>query len=136
MPVTFKCPKPIVGSVLEPVSLGEHLRNWRLKAGLFQKDVAAKVGADPISVLHWERGKTAVETRFHPAIIALLGYNPLPEAETPGGQVTRARMSQGLSKRALAALAGIDETTVTRIEDDIPSPQKAPMQAVRNVLQI
>lgn len=66
------------------------MRNWRLKAGLLQKDAAARLRVDPQTVLNWERDKTAIEVRFYPAIIALLGYNPLPAGRTPGQRIRRA----------------------------------------------
>ncbi|MBA4072803.1 MAG: hypothetical protein C0497_13345 [Gemmatimonas sp.] len=50
--------------MLEPATVGEYLKNWRLKAGLTQKEVAAWLGVDPLTVVNWERGKTAIEARF------------------------------------------------------------------------
>lgn len=54
-----------------------------------QKEVAARLGADPLSVVNWERNNTVIEVRFYPAIIALLGFNPLPEGQTPGERIRR-----------------------------------------------
>mgnify|MGYP000419056015 CR=1 FL=1 len=67
------------------------MRNWRLKAGLSQKEVAARLGADPLTVANWERINTVIEVRFCPGIIALLGFNPLPEGQTQGERIRRAR---------------------------------------------
>ena len=135
-PITLRCPKPIPGFTLEPTSVGEYLRNWRLKAGLSQKDVAARLGADPMTVVNWERNKTVIEVRFYPAIIALLGCNPLPEARTPGGRIQRARLSLGLSRKRLAALAGIDEASVAKLEADVTSPYPGPKRAVLRTLDL
>lgn len=34
---------------------------------------------------HWEEHLTLrIEIRFYPAILAFLGYNPLPDPKTPG----------------------------------------------------
>lgn len=134
--ITLRSFKPIPSFTLEPVTVGEHLRNWRLKAGLSQKDVAARIGADPLTVVNWERGKTKIEVRFYPAIITLLGFNPLPEGPTPGKRIRRARVSRGLSGKRLAALAGIDEATVARIETDVESPFLGPKRAVLQVLDL
>ena len=112
------------------------MRNWRLKAGLSQKDVAARLGADPMTVVNCERNKTVIEVRFYPAIIALLGCNPLPEARTPGGRMRRARLSLGLSRKRLAALAGIDEATVAKLEADVASPYPSPKRAVLRALDL
>jgi transcriptional regulator with XRE-family HTH domain len=112
------------------------LRNWRLKAGLSQKEVAARLSADPLTVVNWERNNTVIEVRFNPAIIALLGFNPLPEGRTPGERKRRTRLSRGLSKKRLAALAGIDEATVAKLETDVASPFPGPRMAVLRALDL
>ena len=112
------------------------MRNWRLKAGLSQKQVAEWLGADPLTVVNWERNKTAIEVRFYPAIIDLLGFNPLPEGQTPGERIRRARLSLGLSRKRLAALAGIDEATVAKLEADLASPYPGPERAVLRALDL
>ena len=109
--------------------VGEHLRNWRLKAGLSQKEVAARLGVGPMTVVNWEHCKTVIEVRFYPAIIALLGFNPLPEGRTPGERIRRARLSRGLSRKRLAAWQD-DEATVARLETDVASPFPRPRRAV------
>jgi DNA-binding XRE family transcriptional regulator len=50
--------------------------------GLLQHEVAAQLGVDKFTVLNWERGKTAPDVRYYPAIITFLGYNPLPQGAT------------------------------------------------------
>ncbi len=89
-----------------------------------------------MTVVNWERIKTVIEVRFYPAIIALLGYNPLPAGRTPGQRIRRARLTRGLSMRRLAALAGIDEATVAKLETDVASPYPGPRNAVRRVLDL
>jgi hypothetical protein len=50
-PIISRCPKPIPGFTLAPTSVGENLRNWRLKAGLLQRELAERLGVDPMTVL-------------------------------------------------------------------------------------
>ncbi len=135
-PITLRSSKPLSGFILEPTSVGEYLRNRRLKAGLLQKDAAAILDVDPLTVVNWELGKTGIEVRFYPAIIALLGFNPLPEGQTLGERLRRARMSRGFSKKRLAALAEIDEATVTKLETDAASPFPGPKRAVLRTLDL
>ncbi|MFK5925465.1 MAG: helix-turn-helix transcriptional regulator [Desulfuromusa sp.] len=40
----------------EPVTLGDHLRQRRIELGLYQKDVAAKLGVTTSTVWNWEYG--------------------------------------------------------------------------------
>jgi ribosome-binding protein aMBF1 (putative translation factor) len=61
-----------------------------------------------------------IPVRFYPGIIEFLGYNPLPEAKTPGEAVRRARMSLGLGRLDLARRAGMTEGTIRKIEYDAP----------------
>ncbi|MHB8837690.1 MAG: helix-turn-helix domain-containing protein [Gemmatimonadaceae bacterium] len=112
------------------------MRKWRLKAGLLQKDAAAILDVDPLTVVNWELGKTGVDVRFYPAIIALLGFNPLAEGKTPGERIRRERMSRGWSRRRLAALAGIDEATVAKLEADFVSRFRGPRRAVLRTLNL
>jgi DNA-binding XRE family transcriptional regulator len=41
----------------EPESFPEKLKTYRLKAGLSQRKLAAKLGIDPGTIVNWERGK-------------------------------------------------------------------------------
>ena len=47
-----------------PPTLGEELRDFRVKLGLTQAQVAAELGVAPNTVARWERG----ELGFHPAM--------------------------------------------------------------------
>jgi len=55
-----------------------------------------------------------------PAVIRFLGYNPSPPASTPGERVAYERVARGWSRKRLAAMAGVDEATVRRIEQNTP----------------
>jgi len=43
-----------------------------------------------------------------PAVIRLLGYNPLPEAKTVGEQLVRHRTTLGLSQKDAARQIGVE----------------------------
>jgi len=38
--------------------LGERIKKWRLEQGLFQVDLAKKVGVSEMTIVNWEKGKT------------------------------------------------------------------------------
>jgi transcriptional regulator with XRE-family HTH domain len=65
----------------EPVTLGDHLRRRRLELDLYQKDVAAQIGATASTIWNWEHGWT-IDLRYVPRVIAFLGYNPIPYPES------------------------------------------------------
>jgi hypothetical protein len=54
--------------------------------------------------------------RFYPAILAFLGYNPLPEGRTTGERVRRERISRDWFRRYLGQMPRVDEATVKRLE--------------------
>ncbi len=91
---------------------------------------------DPGTVLNWERPKAVIHARFYPNIIALLGFNPLPEARTPGERIRWARLTRGLSMKRLAVVAGVDEATVAKLEADVASPYVGSRMAVVQALDL
>lgn len=92
------------------------------------------MGLDPESLENWEKNRTQVAVRFYPALIAFLGYNPLPEARTRGEAIRRKRMSLGLSLEGLAKQARIYPTTICRMESDRPRMTKRPVSIILRVL--
>jgi transcriptional regulator with XRE-family HTH domain len=78
MPLRFIAPIPKPHYPKQFKHLGDHLRAKRIDRGLFQKEVAARIGVDTATVTNWELGNTEPEERFIPALIRFLGYNPLP----------------------------------------------------------
>ncbi len=51
-----------------------------------------------------------------PAIIRFLGYNPLPAADTLGGQLVRHRTSLGMTQAEAAKRLDVDSGTLARWE--------------------
>jgi len=85
-----------------PVTVGDHIRKRRLELMLLQREAAERIGVTECSVYNWENGVSSPDFRKLPAIIAFLGYNPVPE---PTGEAERRvwqRRSLGLSQREAA----------------------------------
>ena len=116
--------------------LGDHLLKRRLDLGLTRKAAAAELQLDPESIENWEKTRTIPAVRFFPTLIKFLGYNPLPEPGTRGEAIARERICRGLSRKALAKLAGVDEATVRRLEANRPRTANRSMQAVCEFLGI
>ena len=112
--------KPIPGYPRELRHVGDHLLRRRLDLGLRQKQAAKNLGTDAWSLRTWETSRHEIHIRFYPAIIAFLGYNPLPKATTRGEAIRRERVSRGWSRRHLEQVARVDEGTIKRIEADMP----------------
>jgi DNA-binding XRE family transcriptional regulator len=58
------------------------MKKRRVDLGLFQREVASQIGADPWTIANWEKGKTKPAVRFIPHILAFLGYDPRIEPPT------------------------------------------------------
>ena len=108
------------GSVIriptEPRTVGDHIRKRRLGLKQLQKDVAEQLGVDKTSVFNWEANASSPEVRYMPAIIAFLGYNALPVANTLAEQLVRQRTSLGLSQKESAERLGVDPGTLAKWE--------------------
>jgi DNA-binding XRE family transcriptional regulator len=39
-------------------TLGERIRKWRLERGLFQVDLAKRIGVSEMTIVNWEKEKT------------------------------------------------------------------------------
>ncbi len=101
-----------------------------------RKGTAKLVGADEESLKNWETGRCVPRASFYPAIIRLLGYDPLPVPTTQGEAVQNARLRRGWSRKRLAKASGVDEATVARIERDTPRLARRPVDYVRRTLKL
>jgi transcriptional regulator with XRE-family HTH domain len=97
-------------------TLGDHIRKRRYDLGFFQKQVAAQIGVDEITVYNWERNATSPRVRDIPRIIQFLGYNPLPAPDSLAEKLLAARKALGFTQKAMARRLRIDQTTLARLE--------------------
>jgi transcriptional regulator with XRE-family HTH domain len=131
----LKCLKPRrKGYPEEPRTLGEHLKRHRLDLGLRQRDVGAEIGVKAETVGHWELGRSRPPVRLIPAIHRFLGFCPLDPTWTRGDRLRAAREAQGLSRRRVAGLVGVDEGTVWRAESRDGRVTRLALRAVRRIL--
>lgn len=107
----------------KPETIGDHIRGRRLGLKILQREVAEQIGVDTTSVFNWEASTARPEIRYMPAIIRFLGYNPLPEAKSPAGQLVRHRTTLGLSQKEAAQRLGIDPGTLARWERGERTPE-------------
>jgi transcriptional regulator with XRE-family HTH domain len=114
--------------------IGHHILKRRLDLKLQQKEVARQLGTNPWSLRDWQRGRHEIGVRFYPAIMAFLGYNPLPSPRTPAERIAYARMSRGWSRKKLAKISGVDEATVRRMEKAAERLEGRPLLSVCRAL--
>jgi transcriptional regulator with XRE-family HTH domain len=78
-----------------PTTLGEHIRQRRLKLKLTLKEAAKLLGTDESSIIQWEKGRSVPRVYRLPAIIRFLGYNPLLEPRTVPERLVAKRLERG-----------------------------------------
>jgi transcriptional regulator with XRE-family HTH domain len=109
-------------------TIGDHIKTRRLDLGLYQKDLARRLGISKDTVAYLENNRNQPSLRMVPRITAFLGYNPLLEAqpnETFGEQILRVRRALGIRQKDMAREIGVDPTTLGRWErgEREPAPE-------------
>ena len=124
---TLKAQKPLSERYPKELKrLGDHIRKKRLDLGLFQKELASKIGVDEASILNWEKNRNTPSLVFIPKIIEFLGYLPSDNtARSFGEKITVFRRFLGLKQKDLARSLGIDPGTLGNWERDKKQPKKA-----------
>jgi DNA-binding XRE family transcriptional regulator len=74
--LTFTQPEKALGM---PKTVGQHLRQRRLTLDLCLSEVAPQIGVSMATLGLWELDKVFPEHRYHPKIVAFLGYDPFPK---------------------------------------------------------
>ena len=76
----YKNSYPLVITLQLPLypdqTLGEHIKKWRLERGLFQVDLAKKVGVSEMTIVNWEKGRTKPIKQYFERIEKILGDFP------------------------------------------------------------
>ena len=115
-------------------TLGDHIRKRRLDLGLFQKEVAEKIGVDAGTITNWERQRIPPSIRFIAPIIKFLGYDPLPCPNSFPEKLKTLRQRMGLSQKKLAARLGIDPSTLSGWECGKHRPTKKSRRLIEGLL--
>jgi transcriptional regulator with XRE-family HTH domain len=104
-------PLPIVNT------FGDHIRNRRRELGLFQWQLAERLGVDECTVSNWEKQRTEPQLYLIPRILGFLGYNPITsDPRTLGEKLLQYRKCRGISQKGLAHQIGVDPATLSRLE--------------------
>lgn len=120
----------------EPQYLGEHIRRRRLMLAITQEEAAALLGVNAWTVHNWETGQRKPETRFIPALVGFLGYDPEPVDEgTLAGRLVAKRRELGLSKLEAARSLRIDPGTWAGWELGARIAREAHRRAVEKFLK-
>ena len=118
-------------------TIGDHLRKRRLDLGLLQKELAVRIGVTTCTIMYWETNRVAPALRFIPSIIEFLGYDPTGKinAQSLAEGLRAHRKRLGLSQKKLAALLGIDQSTLASWEKEKHRPTRKSLQRIDEFLR-
>ena len=121
--------------VNDPKTLGEHLRNRRMKMHLFQKDLAELFNVSEDCVTYWENGRSKPQVQFYPKIMSFLGFNPFfVDISTLGGRIRQYRYEHGLSHKTLGNLLDVDASTVGSWEKEESKPDNEKKKRIEKLI--
>ena len=110
-----------------------------MELGLFQRELAEKLGIDESTVHNWECDHSGPALRFLPKIIQFLGYHPkIADSHTLGESIVDLRRIHGWSQKQLARRLGVDPSTLARWEKDRSQPSttsKARLDEMLNCIE-
>lgn len=98
-----------------PLTLGEHLRNRRIRLSLRQEDVALRLGTLREVYDRWERDVRKPVISEWPRLLGFLGYYPFQENQE-SDSILKARRFQGMDQKALASALGVTPQTLREFE--------------------
>ncbi len=102
--------------------------------GLFQREVAARIGVSEASVYNWERGAEP-ELVHIPKIIKFLGYVPFEQPSDVLGQLRYFKLINGMSFERLGAITGRDPEQLVDWLSNGVRPCKRNMQCISDFLK-
>lgn len=116
-------------------TLGDHLRKKRLDLGLYQQDVALRLGVSEASVWGWENGHSSPRLDLFPRILHFLGYVPEDIHNLSlGERIVATRRALGIRQEDLAQQLGVDPSTLARWERGKGKPLPASKRRVEEFL--
>ena len=117
------------------ITIGDHVRKRRLDLGLLQKDVADRIGVNPLTIKNWEVGHTEPEIPYGPAIIDFLGYAPIIPATSLPQRLRDYRWVHGCSQERAANHLGVDESTWRNWEAGPSRPSPPSQCRIRELIE-
>jgi DNA-binding XRE family transcriptional regulator len=83
--------------------------------GLNQKQAGQEIGVDETTIYNWENSRTVPALRLMPSLGRFCGYAPYTPAHSLP-EIKARRQSMGLSRKRLAKLLGVTESSLANWE--------------------
>lgn len=132
---SFSARKPLDPAYpVELETVGDHLRKRRLDLGLWQKQVAKRIGVTTCTITNWELSRTGPEIQYYPAIIDFLGYLPYGVGKTLPEKLKAYRMMHGLSQTQMAKKICVDDGTLRKWENGKSAPRRKQQLRIEKIV--
>jgi len=104
---------------------GDWIKTRRLDLKLTKRQLSRRFNVDDVTIYLWEKNRVKPSLAQIPKIIEFLGNDPLEkETRNLGERIREYRWVHGLSRKKLAGLLGIDQTTLAGWEKGEHRPMK------------
>lgn len=114
--IVFKCERPNLLKNFVPVTIGDYIRQKRLKCGLSLKELSSRWAISTDQLFHWERGRN-VQPWFFPMIFEFLEFKPLHiDTLSPTKRLIAFKTLSGITDKQLAKKLGLTTIDITNFE--------------------
>lgn len=118
------------GFILNPQTLGQHLKSRRLLLQLTQEQVAKQLGTLREQYERWERDEISPVVSFWPRLIRFLGYYPAP-ISSPACWILKARRMLGLRQYAFGRKINVIAKVIRQWEHGEIEPPPSVLKKVK-----
>jgi DNA-binding XRE family transcriptional regulator len=119
-----------------PQTLGEYIKQHRLRNNLLQKDLAKTFKVNETTITNWENNHNEIQTRYLPKVIDFLGFTPeiIKDFKPLQSEVFLTRCELGLTQQQMALRLGIDKTTLHALEWGTRNANKVTQEKINSSL--
>lgn len=119
-----------------PQTLGEYIKQHRLKNNLLQKDMAKVFRVNEMTITNWEHNHNEIQTRHLPRVIDFLGFIPeiIKDFKPLQSELFLTRCELGLTQQQMALKLGIDKTTLHALEWGTRNSNKETQEKIKSSL--
>ena len=137
--VTLRGQKPIHREKYPDIcrTWGDWIKTRRLDLKLTKAQLSRNLNVSDITIYLWEKNRVKPSLAQIPKIIEFLGYDPLgKKLDSLGEKIKEYRRIHGLTKKKLAELLEVDETTLAGWESNKHQPTKRLLDKLKSFFRI
>jgi transcriptional regulator with XRE-family HTH domain len=134
--LTLKAKKPVHREKYPDIcrTWGDWIRARRIDLDLTKRQLSLNLNVSDITIYLWEHNQGQPSIAQIPNVIEFLGRDPFAkEPEKLGDRIREYRRVHGLTQKNLAALIGVDQTTLAGWEKGNHQPNKSLLNHMKKI---